>query len=37
MIPCHVRRVEFGQDSDLLDDILNFILGILDIDYLDRD
>jgi hypothetical protein len=37
MVSGHVWRVEFGQDGDLLNDILHLIFGILNIDYLDRD
>lgn len=37
MVFCDVRRVELGQDRDLLDDIFDLIFGVLDVDDLDRD
>jgi hypothetical protein len=36
MILRHVWRLEFRQDRDLLDDVIYLILGVFDIDDLDR-
>lgn len=36
MILCHIWRLEFRQDRDLLDDVIYLILGVFDIDNLDR-
>lgn len=32
-----VRRVEFGQDGDLLDDVFDFVVCAFDVDDLDGD
>ena len=37
MVLCHVRRVELGQDRDLLDDVLDFVVCAFDVDDLDCD
>ncbi len=37
MVLGDVGRAEFGQDGDLEDDVLNLVLGVLDIDDLDGD
>lgn len=37
MVLGDIRRLQLGQDSNLLDDIIHIILGILDINNLDSD
>jgi len=36
VILCDVGRVELGEDGDLLDDVVDFVFGVFDIDYLNR-
>jgi hypothetical protein len=37
MVLRDVGRVELGEDGDLGDDVVNFIVGVFDVDDLDGD
>lgn len=37
MVFCDIRRVELGQDGNLLDDVLDFVVCAFDVDDLDCD